>query len=374
MEKDYEFHEVANIFPLIEGKEFDELVEDIKQNGLMESIWLYDGKIIDGRNRYRACKKSEVKPTYRQFEGKDTELVAFILSLNLKRRHLDAGQKAFVALNVLDYFKKQAKERHDKLSGTRANAGEVTQKVGEGNRHEQEAKEQAGKLVGVNRQYIHEAERIKEKSPEKAKDIMSGKITFAKVVKENKQETRKADIIKQKEEIKKLPPVLGKFGVVVIDPPWAMEDTDNYDPEHRRGVTPYPTMTMDEIRKLKIPCEDDCIIWVWGIEKFLKETLEIIEHWGFTKKNTLIWDKVTFGLGGKYLRPRHEYCFLCIKGNPKIFGEGKGTVLNVQKTSHSTKPEEFYKLVEEICPHPRKLDYFARKPRKGWEVFGNEVN
>ncbi|MCD6295935.1 MAG: ParB N-terminal domain-containing protein, partial [Deltaproteobacteria bacterium] len=52
-----EFHEIANMFPLMEGTEFDALVTDIKENGLLEPIWLYENKILDGRNRYRACQE-----------------------------------------------------------------------------------------------------------------------------------------------------------------------------------------------------------------------------------------------------------------------------------------------------------------------------
>jgi len=50
-----EFHEIANIFPLMDGPEFTALVEDIRNNGLLDPIITHDGKIIDGRNRYRAC-------------------------------------------------------------------------------------------------------------------------------------------------------------------------------------------------------------------------------------------------------------------------------------------------------------------------------
>ncbi|MBT9145469.1 MAG: hypothetical protein DDT42_01340 [candidate division WS2 bacterium] len=81
-----EFHEIANILPLMEGAEFDALVMDIKEQGLLEPIWLYEGKILDGRNRYRACEKAGVEPHFTEWiEGKPFE---FIISKNLKRRHL----------------------------------------------------------------------------------------------------------------------------------------------------------------------------------------------------------------------------------------------------------------------------------------------
>ena len=63
--EEIEFHETASIFPLMEGKEFDDLKEDIKKNGLLEPILLYKEQIIDGRNRFRACKDLEIEPRFR---------------------------------------------------------------------------------------------------------------------------------------------------------------------------------------------------------------------------------------------------------------------------------------------------------------------
>lgn len=94
-----EFHPVANIFPLMEGVSFTELVEDIRQLGLREPVVLHpDGRIVDGRNRYRACVEAGIEPAYRTWdESIQGDLVAFVLSLNLRRRHLDEAQRAIVA-------------------------------------------------------------------------------------------------------------------------------------------------------------------------------------------------------------------------------------------------------------------------------------
>jgi hypothetical protein len=61
------FHPLADLFPLLEGQEFDDLVKDIKQNGLREKIDLYEGKIADGRNRYRALLKNGIDPEAEPF-------------------------------------------------------------------------------------------------------------------------------------------------------------------------------------------------------------------------------------------------------------------------------------------------------------------
>jgi len=88
-------HKYADLFPAISGNEFKEFKKDIAQNGLGESIWLYEGKILDGRNRYKACLETETAITTKEYTGNDP--LGFVVSLNLQRRHLDTSQLAMVA-------------------------------------------------------------------------------------------------------------------------------------------------------------------------------------------------------------------------------------------------------------------------------------
>ena len=80
------------------GEEFVALKKDIRENGLIEPIWLFDGKVLDGRHRYYACQETGVTPTFREYTGNDP--VGFTISLNLKRRHLDGGQRAMIAADL----------------------------------------------------------------------------------------------------------------------------------------------------------------------------------------------------------------------------------------------------------------------------------
>jgi hypothetical protein len=86
------FHPLAELFPLMEGKEFEAFVADIK-NGLNEPITLFQGKVLDGRNRYRACTEAGVKPRYHQFSGNEADPRAYVISMNIRRRHLTASQR-----------------------------------------------------------------------------------------------------------------------------------------------------------------------------------------------------------------------------------------------------------------------------------------
>lgn len=96
----YNFHPYANLFPLITGPEFDELVNDVREHGVMQPILLYEGKILDGRNRYRAALEAGVPAPTEVFEGTDQEALARSLGLNLHRRHLDTSQRSAVAAEL----------------------------------------------------------------------------------------------------------------------------------------------------------------------------------------------------------------------------------------------------------------------------------
>ncbi len=94
-----EFHPVAELFPMMNSDDFEVLCLDIATNGLRESIWTYEGKIIDGRNRYKACLQVGEEPRFREWDGTGS-LTAFIVSLNLARRHLSESQRALVAAKM----------------------------------------------------------------------------------------------------------------------------------------------------------------------------------------------------------------------------------------------------------------------------------
>ena len=92
MTKKFEFHDVANLFPMLDVDELKALATDIFENGQREPITLFEGKILDGRNRYVACLDAGVEPLLTEYNGRHP--VDYVISLNLKRRHLDESQRA----------------------------------------------------------------------------------------------------------------------------------------------------------------------------------------------------------------------------------------------------------------------------------------
>jgi hypothetical protein len=93
-----EFHPLANIFPMMTDEEVNDLGEDMLKHAQREPIWLFEGMILDGRNRYNACLLNDIEPRFVEFRGADA--LGFVMSLNLHRRHLDESQRAMVGAKL----------------------------------------------------------------------------------------------------------------------------------------------------------------------------------------------------------------------------------------------------------------------------------
>ena len=130
-----EFHPFADIFPLVEGDEFEQLVTDIAANGLHEPIVLFDGQILDGRNRYRACEAADVSCQYRIYDGADPG--AYVVSLNLRRRHLSDSQRAMVAAKLANL--EVGDNQHSPIGGT--SQSDAAEMLNVGKRSVERAKE-----------------------------------------------------------------------------------------------------------------------------------------------------------------------------------------------------------------------------------------
>jgi ParB-like chromosome segregation protein Spo0J len=164
----WEFHEAANLFPLDE-EYLDELAADIHANGQQDAIELQDGKILDGRRRYLACQRAGVEPKFREVQVADP--VAYVLSKNLHRRHLDASQRAMVAARAREWYDRQAKERQRVRKGNQPGA---TQKNLPGLSKGQ-ARDQAGQAVGVSGKSVDQATKVRREGVPELTEAVEGR-------------------------------------------------------------------------------------------------------------------------------------------------------------------------------------------------------
>lgn len=360
--KPLQSHPVADIFPMMSAAEFDALKADIAANGLLEAVWLHpDGRILDGRNRYRACCDLGITPHFRAYAGRlDTSyLVQFVLSLNLKRRHLDSGQRAFVALEVERVLAEAARERM--VAGGIARQ-QGSQKIDYPQESIGKAAAQAAAIVGTNRQYVSDAKRIQEQAPDLAKQVKNGDM---KIVEARRQLNRR---------VIAMTPIMpsSKFRVLYADPPWSYGNTQpDYHPEQRDH---YPVMSMATICALPIKdiAEDNAVLFLWVTSPILEEAFQVIKAWGFQYKASFVWDKIKHNMG-HYNSVRHEFLLVCVKGScqPDIL-RLFDSVQSIERTEHSVKPDEFRHIIETLYPHGRRIELFARRQAPGWEVYGNE--
>lgn len=93
--------------------------------------------------------------------------------------------------------------------------------------------------------------------------------------------------------------------------------------------------------------------------------------WGFDYRSCLTWIKLRYGMG-PYLRNQTEHLLFGIRGRAPTRFKGQGTWLYAPLQEHSHKPQEQYAVIER-CPPGPYLELFARRPRLGWDVWGNEV-
>ena len=109
-ESERQYHDASNICPRLSDEKFDALKQDIKENGLLEPIWIHaDGSIIDGRHRHRACLELGVTPTFRTYQGENP--FSFSINQNIHRRHLTDSQRAMIAVQALPMLEAEAKAK-----------------------------------------------------------------------------------------------------------------------------------------------------------------------------------------------------------------------------------------------------------------------
>lgn len=174
--KRYDAHPAADLFPMMTGETLKELAKDIRECGLQDPIVLWEGEILDGRNRYKACALAGVSPHFRTLD-ECASPVAYVLSANLHRRHLSRAECAAVAADALPMFEEEARKRQAD-GGKKAGRGrprkvctELVQTL-----PPQRAVAEAAKAVGAGRDATRTMVKIKREAPEVFAKVKNGEI------------------------------------------------------------------------------------------------------------------------------------------------------------------------------------------------------
>jgi N6-adenosine-specific RNA methylase IME4 len=386
-----EFHPLANLFPLIEGEDFARLVEDIRRNGLKQPIVLFENKILDGRNRYGAATEAGIvlgshsdlvaAGVARYFDPKtEGDPLAWVLSLNLHRRHLNETQRAAVAAK-LEGFTHGGARRGEEYDANwqldRAKASELlnvserstaraAKVLHEGAPELFEKLEKGEVAVSVAVQLLT---LPKDQQADMARLVEPGKLkTVAKQVGRADKEKRLA----QKQRA--LP--LEQFNVILADPAWRFEPYSRETGMDRAADNHYPTQETPEIMALPVGtlAASDCVLFLWATPAMLCEALRVMRFWGFEYKSNYDWRKQKAGTG-YWSRNRHEHLLIGTRGNIPAPAPGTqwDSVIDAPAGQHSEKPDAVYEMIEQYYPNVPKIELNARRARTGWAAWGNEA-
>lgn len=201
--------------------------------------------------------------------------------------------------------------------------------------------------------------------------------TIVAVANQIRQEERDIKRQTQAERVellkKELSPLEGEYGVVIVDPPWPIEKIEREVRPNQVKQIDYPTMTLDEIKAIKIPSAQDCHLFLWTTHKFLPDSFDVIGSWGFKYICCFVWHKP----GGfqPYGLPQYncEFSLYCRKGSPKFIDLKQfSTCFNAERGAHSEKPNAFYETISRVT-YGKRIDVFNRKPKEGFDGWGFEA-
>tara|TARA_Y100000593_G_scaffold17462_1_gene34925 strand:- start:586 stop:1722 length:1137 start_codon:yes stop_codon:yes gene_type:complete len=366
--------EFKQLIPPLTTEEYKQLENNCLEEGIREKILLWNNYIIDGHNRYKIAKQwnLEFETESKSFNSEE-EVKEWMILNQFGRRNLSNYQRSVLALQLEDVFKEKAKENQ----GLRTDISAKLPKS-----KVIDTRKELSKIAQVGDRTLGMVKTIQEKAPEEIKAKLStGEVSINAAYKEIKKEEKKEERNKKIEEVKEkianenLASIDKKYHVIAIDPPWAYNEkggftSDDYDAQNNRGAVDYPTMTVEQIKNINIPSSDDSVMFLWTTHAFLKDSFDILKHWGFDYKATIVWDKVKMGMG-RNIRMQVEFCLLGIKGKPIIQGSSERDIITEPRREHSRKPEAFYEMAERMCIG-NKLDYFSRQNRENWEHYGAE--
>lgn len=379
---------------MLPEKQLAELADDIAVNGLREAIKVWNGAVLDGRNRQAACVKAGVAPRFEQVEP-GTNPFAYVWSLNGQRRDLTADQRYLLWKKCAEQSEawqaeqkrlrdeanakraEAAKERPRNSDGTLSSGATRSGTTGEGEKKPEPTKkakpqretEKKAEASGTNRGSVERMDKLVKERPDLAEKVVTGELSGAAAIRTMKRDETVAKL--EDVAAREVKAAEGIYDVIVIDPPWPMEKVER-DERPNQVAFDYPTMSEDDLAALTVPAADDCHLWCWTTQRFLPMALRLVDRWGFRYVCTFVWHKPggfqPIGL------PQYnaEFAIYARKGKPSFIDtKAFPTCFDAPRGKHSEKPQEFYDMVNRVTAG-RRLDMFNRRPINGFDGWGNE--
>lgn len=169
---------------------------------------------------------------------------------------------------------------------------------------------------------------------------------------------------------------LGQFDVILADPPWTFASNSVVKPG-RNPRRHYPTMSLDQIAALPVStlAAPSALLLMWVTVPLAHRAHDVMRAWGFSYVSQVVWIKDRIGMG-YWARNRHEMLYIGKRGGfpcpvPALFPD---SVIMGQQREHSRKPDQVHQVIDARLGHLRRCEMFARAPRRGWTVWGNQTD
>jgi len=371
------------VMPDLTPIEYEALKADIEERGVLVPVEVDEtGAILDGHHRVRA---------WQELRSEGVNLADYP---RMVRRGLTEEQKRNHArsLNVLRRHLSR-EQRDDVMRAMRAD-GATYQEIARAVGVTHPTAMAATKDVIVN-SYIENARGQVRPSSYTPRPvgvdtpslfIPGGAVTLdrsaAELVAKQAQQERTAErrqerierIVEISQGNSELDELDGQYPIIYADPPWRYEHVKT---ENRAIENHYPTMDLDEICALPVSdiATPDSVLFLWTTSPKLAESMQVIDAWGYTYRTCMVWDKDRIGMG-YYARQQHELLLIATRGSvpvPEPENRPPSVIRIRRDDEHSSKPAEFYAMIERMYPELRKLEMFARTRRDGWAAWGNQA-
>ncbi len=366
--------EFAALIPPLTDEEYKGLEASILAEGCRDALVVWGEVLVDGHNRYRICSEHNIPYQVLQRDFADrNEAKLWMIRNQLSRRNLPNFVRSELALKLKPVIAEIAKE-NQRMGAEMTNTGlEISPKA-------INTREEVAHAAGVSDNTIAKVEKIIESAPEEVKtQLRKGEMSINRAYQQVRNAERKAErqaaIAEQLSKPKSSSYVDifttdKKYRVIYADPPWSYNDKQD-TVYHGGAVKHYPTMPLEDICALPIPAEKDAVLFLWTTSPMLEDAFKVINAWGFKYKSSFIWDKVATAMGN-YNSVRHEFLLICVRGScvPDV-PKRLDSVVSIERTVHSRKPEEFRQIIDTLYPVGERLEMFARESAEGWDVWGN---
>jgi N6-adenosine-specific RNA methylase IME4 len=401
---DLPVYPAAGLFPMLDDEALVAMSQDIARHGLRHPIVVWRGQLLDGRNRREACRLADVAPEVISFEGDESAALAFVASVNLRRRHLPASQAALIAAQLLGSAQGPAPAQGGKRAAVVADAAGVsTRSVEHGVRVLERGAPELVEAVREGSVAVHtaaalaslpQAEQIATIATADPKAIKAAAKAIQRQEageKRAKQDARRLEAVKAARLI--LPSVelcqlrhervedvvdelagVGSCTLISMDVPWSYSNTGvNGATDKHYGEHGTPEGFAGIVHQLGVVAAPDAYLLFWVTNPMLGEWMAARERacaagksGGWKYLTMITWAKDGRGIGFHAIGDT-EHVLVYARGNPRVFGPVPSTLQAYPRGEAEEKPVELQQrlVAAYSAPGAVVLDLYAGRASLG---------